>query len=78
MHHSKYRGDDGLRGTGCYGNFGIGVVAFAMQGLHFVGNSLAQLRHTGHGWVLVVPGVHGIGNRFDKRWVAIKIWKALP
>ena len=78
VHDGQDGGDDGLRGPGGDGDFCAGVVGAAVQRLDLACHGFAQCGHAGHGRVLVVAGLHGLGDGVHQFRGAFKVWKALP
>ena len=77
VHDGQQGGDDRLGGTRGDGDFGVGVVGSRMQRFNFCRHGLAQRRYPGHGWVLVVARLHGLGDAVNQRGITAEIRKAL-
>ena len=78
VHDRQDGGQDGLGRAGGDGDLGVRVAAEAVQRLHLGGHGLAQRGHAGHGWVLVVAGLHGAGHGVDQFGITVEIGESLP
>ena len=77
LHASQDGCQDRLGGTGGDGNFTVFAIRASVQCFYFCSKNLAQRRHAGHGWVLVVAGLHGACHGIDQRRVTVEVGETL-